>query len=182
MITSSFLFSQEVKKDSVKVHVLDEVVVTGQLKPQSIKKSVFEVKVISSKDIENRAGNNLADLLSQTLNIDVFQNASTGKSEINVLGLDGKYFKVLIDNIPIVNEEGFGNNTDLTLINLDDVERIELVQGAMGVQYGANALSGVLNIITKKNQNINGKLTPFYKKKLWEMNMNFLIKDDIFSR
>jgi outer membrane receptor for ferrienterochelin and colicins len=164
MITSSFLFSQEVKKDSVKVHVLDEVVVTGQLKPQSIKKSVFEVKVITSKDIENRAGNNLADLLSQTLNIDVFQNASTGKSEINVLGLDGKYFKVLIDNIPVVNEEGFGNNTDLTLINLDDVERIELVQGAMGVQYGANALSGVLNIITKKKSKYKWKVNAFLQE------------------
>ncbi|WP_435263377.1 TonB-dependent receptor plug domain-containing protein [Tenacibaculum sp. nBUS_03] len=153
-LISISVFSQErieVKKDSIKENNLDEVVVTGQLRPQSVKKSVFEVKVITRKDIENRAGNNLADLLNQTLNVSVFQNSSTGKSGINVLGLDAKYFKVLVDNIPIVNEEGFGNNTDLTLINIDDIERVELVEGAMGVQYGANALSGVINIITKKS-------------------------------
>ena len=153
-----------VLKDSIHAEQLDEVIVTGQLKPQSIKKSVFEVKVITRKDIERRAGNNLADLLSQTLNIDVFQNASSGKSEINVLGLDGRYFKVLIDNIPVVNEEGFGNNTDLTLLNLDDVERIELVQGAMGVQYGANALSGVLNIITKKSSKYSWQAKAFVQE------------------
>lgn len=160
-IFSLNIFSQEnasQRLDTVNSYKLDEVVVTGQLRPQSIKKSVFEVKVITRKDIDRRAGNNLADLLNQILNIDVFQNSSSAKSDINVLGLDGKYFKVLIDNIPVVNEEGFGNYTDLTLINLDDVARIELVQGAMGVQYGANALSGVLNIITKKKS-----------KNLWEI-------------
>lgn len=158
-------FTQQKKvADSTKVETLDEVVVTGQLRPQSIKQSVFEVKVITKKDIENRAGNNLADLLSQILNIDVFQNASNGKSDINVLGLDGKYFKVLIDNIPVINEEGFGNSTDLTLINLDDVERIELVQGAMGVQYGANTLSGVLNIITKKKTKNSWEIKTFLQE------------------
>jgi len=61
--TVSFCQNITSKRDSSKVEELDEVIVTGQLKPQSIKKSVFEVKVITSKDIENRAGNNLADLL-----------------------------------------------------------------------------------------------------------------------
>ena len=157
-------FSQVEHLDSIQVNELDEVVVTGQLNPQSIKKSVFEVKVITSKDIERRAGNNLADLLSQTLNIDVFQNASSGKSEINVLGLDARYFKVLVDNIPLVNEEGFGNNIDLTTINLDDVARIEFVQGAMGVQYGANAMSGVLNIITKKKSRHDWQIKTFVQE------------------
>jgi outer membrane receptor for ferrienterochelin and colicins len=164
LLLSVSVFCQEKKKDSTKVTTLDEVVVTGQLRPQSIKKSIFEVKVITRTDIERRAGNNLADLLNQILNIDVFQNSSSGKSEINVLGLDGKYFKVLIDNIPVVNEEGFGNYTDLTLINLDDVERIELVQGAMGVQYGANALSGVLNIITKKSSKHSWEIKTFLQE------------------
>ncbi|XCF06653.1 TonB-dependent receptor plug domain-containing protein [Tamlana crocina] len=157
-------FAQKVELDSTKTQQLDEVVVTGQLKPQSIRKSVFEVEVITREDIENRAGNNLADLLNQILNIDVFQNASNGRSEINVLGLGSRYFKVLIDNIPVINEEGFGNSTDLTTINLNDVERIELVQGAMGVQYGANAMSGVLNIITKKKSKSDWEINTFVQE------------------
>jgi outer membrane receptor for ferrienterochelin and colicins len=164
LLLSFSTYCQEREKNSARITSLDEVVVTGQLRPQSIKNSIFEVKVITRKDIERRAGNNLADVLNQLLNIDIFQNASNGKSDINVLGLDGKYFKILLDNIPIINEEGFGNYTDLTLINLEDVERIELVQGAMGVQYGANSLSGVLNIITRKKSNNSWEIQTFFQE------------------
>jgi outer membrane receptor for ferrienterochelin and colicins len=57
----------------------------------------------------------------------------------------------LVDNVPLVNEAGLGNNIDLSQINLNDVDHIEIVEGSMGVSYGANAVSGVLNIITKKS-------------------------------
>ncbi len=147
------------KRDSTYVEALEEVVVTGQHNPQSANKSVFEVKVISQKDIERQAGNNLADILNSTLNLNITPNTATGKSGVSLFGLDSQYFKVLVDNVPIINEEGVGNNTDLTLINLDDVERIEIVEGAMGVQYGANAVSGIINIITKKSS-----------KSKWEIN------------
>ena len=43
-----------------------------------------------------------------------------------------------------------GTNVDLTQVNLDDVERIEIIEGSMGVTHGANAVTGILNIITKK--------------------------------
>ena len=163
----SFLQAQEIKpieKDSIKIEKLAEIVITAQINPQSVKKSIFEVKVITQKDIELRAGNNLADLLNQSLNINVIPNTSNGKSGVSLFGLDAQYFKVLIDNIPVINEEGFGNNVDLTLINLDDVERIEIVEGSMGVQYGANAVSGVINIITKKSIRENTKISIFLQE------------------
>ena len=139
------------KNDSINPEKLKEVVVTGQINPQSVSKSVVEVKVITRNDIERQAGNTLADVLNTTLNLNITPNTSTGKSGVSLFGLDSQYFKVLIDNVPIINEEGVGNNADLTLINLDDVERIEIVEGAMGVQYGSNAVSGIINIITKKS-------------------------------
>ncbi|MFV0573000.1 MAG: TonB-dependent receptor plug domain-containing protein [Xanthomarina gelatinilytica] len=150
LFLSPIAFAQEIKTDSTNIEELKEVVVTGQLNPQSVKKSVFEVKVIKRKQIEQQAANNLADLLNQTLNINILYDSGTGKSGVSLFGLDSQYFKVLIDNIPVINEDGFGNNTDLTLMNLDDIEQIEIVEGSMGVQYGANAVSGVINIITKK--------------------------------
>lgn len=143
--------SQEQKSDSTKVENLGEVIITGQYSKQSVKKSVFEVKVLTRTDIENHGASDLAHLLNTTLNINIIPNASTGKSGVSLFGLDEQYFKVLIDGIPVINEEGFGNNTDLTLINLNDVERIEIVEGAMGVQYGANSVSGIINVITKKS-------------------------------
>ncbi|MFD2543056.1 TonB-dependent receptor plug domain-containing protein [Lacinutrix gracilariae] len=147
---SSLSFSQ-IKKDSTEVEQLEEVVVTGQYNAQSIKKSVHNVIVIKREQIEQQAANNLADLLNFNLNLNIIANAQTGKSNISFFGLDEQYFNILIDNIPLVSDNGLGNNTDLTQINLDDVERIEIVEGAMGVEYGANAISGVINIITKKS-------------------------------
>ena len=142
-------FAQE--KDSiVSKEKLSEVVVTGQLGPQSIKKSVFNVRVISKEDIKQLAANNLSDVLNQYLNITVQNSGSDGRSTVSMFGLDSQYFKILVDNIPLVSDTGMGTNVDLTQVNLDDVERIEIIEGSMGVTHGANAVTGILNIITKK--------------------------------
>jgi outer membrane receptor for ferrienterochelin and colicins len=137
-------------QDSI-TEAIPEIVVTGQFEPQSVKKSVFNVRVISSKDIKQLAANNLSDVLNQYLNINIRPDSQTGRSTVSLLGLDGQYFKVLMDNVPMVSDNGLGNNIDLTQINLDQVERIEIIEGSMGVTHGANAVSGILNIITKKN-------------------------------
>ncbi|GAA3632293.1 TonB-dependent receptor plug domain-containing protein [Flavivirga jejuensis] len=164
ILFSCLIFSQETTKDSLTVERLEQVIITGQYNLQSVNKSVFEVKVINRKEIENRAVNNLADLLNQSLNINITPNTSTGKSGVSLFGLDAQYFKILIDNIPVINEEGVGNNVDLTLINLDDVQQIEIIEGAMGVQYGANAISGVINIITKKSSKYKTQINAFVQE------------------
>jgi outer membrane receptor for ferrienterochelin and colicins len=149
VFTPIALLAQEPNLDSIQK--LEEVVVTGQYSKQSVKKSVYEVKVITNTVIQQNAANNLADLLNQNLNIQIVPNAQTGKSQVSLFGLDGQYIKVLMDGIPMVSDEGFGNNIDLTQINLDDIEQIEIVEGAMGVEYGANAVTGIINLISKKS-------------------------------
>lgn len=144
-------FSQEIERDSIyKNHQIEEVVITGQFEPQSINKSVHNVRVISSQDIKNLGAVHLGDVLNQYINITVAPSRS-GRTTVSMFGLDANYFKILVDNIPLVNEGGLGNNTDLSQINLNDIERIEIIEGAMGVTHGANAVSGILNIITKKS-------------------------------
>lgn len=157
LLLSQFSFSQI--RDTLGVNKLSEVVVTGQFEPQSIKKSVFNVRIISSADIQNLAANNLADVLNQYLNITVRPSGTTGRSTVSLFGLDSQYFKILVDNVPLVNEAGLGNNIDLSQINLNDVDHIEIVEGSMGVSYGANAVSGVLNIITKKSSQYKWVIT-----------------------
>lgn len=165
IITHSFSQDKnQIVPDTTYTQKLSEVVVTAQFNPQSVKKSIFEVKVITRKDIEQRAANNLADLLNQVLNINITPNTSTGKSGVSLFGLDAQYFKILIDNVPVINEEGIGNNVDLTLINLDDIQQIEIVEGAMGVQYGANAVSGVINIITKKSSSQTTQINAYVQE------------------
>ncbi|WP_417237341.1 MULTISPECIES: TonB-dependent receptor plug domain-containing protein [Flavobacteriaceae] len=158
LFLSACVFSQEVLIDSTRTEELNEVVITGQYNRQSIKKSVHNVIVIDREQIDNQAANNLADLLNFNLNLNIIPDAQTGKSQISFFGLDAKYFNILIDNIPLVGDNGLGNNIDLTQVNLDEIERIEIVEGSMGVEYGANAVSGIINIITKKAIDTNWQI------------------------
>lgn len=144
-------FSQEKDNDSIVAKKMQEVVVTGQFSPQSIKKSVFNVRLISAKDIQNLAANNLSDVLNQYLNITVRPSGTNGRSTVSLFGLDSQYFKIFMDGVPLANEAGLGNNIDLSQINLNDIEQIEIVEGSMGVTHGANSVSGILNIVTKKS-------------------------------
>jgi len=142
---------EDIEIDSTGVINLNNAVITGQYSAQSIDKSIYQVEVISADDIKNFAGNTVADVLNQNLNLLIIPNPKSGDSQADIMGLTGDYVKVLVDNIPLVGDSGMGNSIDLTKINLDNVERIEIVKGSMGVDYGNNALGGVINIITKKN-------------------------------
>ncbi len=148
---------KEEVKDSIRTvqYKLDEVTVIGtaQHNPQSIKKAVYNVSVIKNKKIKLLAATSLEDVLRQSLNLKVIPNPATGKNSISLFGLDGQYVKVLVDNIPLVNDKSYGNDADLSQINLQDVKQIEIVEGAMAVEYGSNAVTGVVNIVTKKKSN-----------------------------
>jgi outer membrane receptor for ferrienterochelin and colicins len=151
--------AQEKLTDSLKTETLEEVVITGQFEPQALKKSVYNVRVITKEDIKQLAANNLADVLNQYLNISIRASGSDGRSTVSMFGLDAQYFKILVDNIPLVSDTGLGSNIDLTQVNLDDIERIEIIEGSMGVTHGANAVTGVLNIITKKTSRYSWEIT-----------------------
>lgn len=148
-------------KDSLSYRNIDDIIVTGQYAPQSLNKSIYQVEIISEQDIKNRAASTLADVLNYNLNFLVLPNHETGDSQVSLFGLNGQYFKVMIDNIPVVSDNGMGNNIDLTKINLDNVEQIEIVRGSMGVDYGANSLTGIINIITKKKISKKWKISGY---------------------
>lgn len=141
------------EKDSLNQKKIEDVIITGQYMQQSINKSIYKVEVIDAQQIKNMAVSTAAEVLNQNLNILIEPSRSSGDSGANIMGLTGEYTKILIDNIPIVSDQGVGNIFDLTKINVNNIERIEIVKGSMGVEYGNNAVAGVINIITKKNYN-----------------------------
>lgn len=155
---------QNQELDLNSIQDLDPVILTGQFSAQSVDQSIFEVDVITRSDIQKMAGNSLDDVLKQTLNLNVIPNAGEGRSGIEQFGFGSEYIKILVDGIPMVGDEGFGNAIDITQINLDDIEQIEIVEGAMAVQYGANAVTGVINIITKKNSRHRWSITPYVQE------------------
>ena len=127
---------------------MEEVVVTGQYKPQKVDKSIYKIDVINSKTLTERGVTNLAEALSNETGIRLSIDPSTGTS-IEMQGMGGENVKYLIDGIPIVGR--VNGDIDLAQINMENVDHIEIVQGPMSVVYGTSALAGVINIITKQN-------------------------------
>lgn len=148
---SALVWVHAQEKDSLHQKKIEEVVITGQYTQQSINKSIYKVEVINAEQVKNMAVTTAAEVLNQNLNIQTVPDSGDGNSSVSIMGLGGAYTKILIDNIPVVNDRGSGNQTDLSKINVNNIERIEVVKGAMGVEYGNNAVTGVINIITKKN-------------------------------
>ena len=141
---------------------LEETVITGQYKPEDAKSSLYSVKVIDSKIIESRGANNLQDLLGQELNIRIKQDNILG-SGLSLQGLGGEQVKYMVDGVPVIGR--VNGDIDLSQLNLNDVERIEIIEGPASVLYGTNALGGVVNIITKKEQQqkVNASVKAYYE-------------------
>lgn len=166
-----------------KIQEMNEVVVTAQYAPQRVDQSIYKVKVINSRQIEQKAANNLNDLLSSELNIRVSQDGALGTS-MSLQGLSGEHVKFLIDGVPVIGR--MNGNIDISQLNLYNVDHIEVIEGPMSVVYGSNALAGVVNIITKENKNT--RLSAFAKGYLesagiydFSLGASYKVKDHVVS-
>lgn len=132
---------------------LNEVVITGQSEPQSLRNSVYQVRTIDSERIRLRGATNLQTILNTELGIRFSNDLTLGTSDIQLMGMSGQGVKILLDGIPMVDRGG--TRESLGQIDVNIIERIEIVEGPMSVMYGTDALAGVINIITKKGHGGN---------------------------
>ncbi|MFK5952321.1 MAG: TonB-dependent receptor [Desulfobacterium sp.] len=111
------------------------------------------VTVITSEDIQAKQLNSVADLLRGIPGIDLVSNGGPGTATtVFTRGADSKNTLVLIDGIMLNDVSGPNRGADLGNINVDNIQQIEVIRGAMSVMYGSNATAGVINIITKKGK------------------------------
>ncbi len=155
--------------DGIKVIIMnsanikfDEITVTGSYLPGYQSNSVYNIDVINRKDIEQRAANNVKDLLSQEMNVNIANDGVLGSS-MSIQGTGGQNVKFLIDGIPVIGRQN--GNIDISQLNLSNIERVEIVKGPMSVLYGSDALGGVVNLITKNSsdEKLTGSLTSYYE-------------------
>lgn len=141
---------------------LNEVVVTAQYTPQRVDQSIYKVKVIGVKQIEQKGATNLSNLFQNELSIRISQDGMLG-SNMNIRGLGGEHVKFLIDGVPVIGR--LNGDIDLGQLNLNNVDHIEMIEGPMSVVYGSNAIAGVINIITKENKNskVSANIDTYYE-------------------
>ncbi|MEI5985174.1 MULTISPECIES: TonB-dependent receptor plug domain-containing protein [Sphingobacterium] len=139
---------QRQKQDSLfQKQVIEQVVVTGQIKPTSLKNSIYAVRTINRDDIIRRATSDITTLLNTQLGIRFNNDLVLGESDIELMGMSGQNVKILLDGIPLIDRGS--TKQSLSQIDINTIERIELVEGPVSVIYGTDALAGVINIITR---------------------------------
>lgn len=150
IFTINTMNAQQVKDT---VEQLKEVVITATkfaTEKEKVGKIIYK---ISPTQIENSKGKSVTEVLSNFAGIDINGvNSSAGKNKsVYIRGGRDRQVLVLINGVPVSDPSGITTTYDLRLLTLNQVESIEVMNGAASTLYGSGAATGVINIILKKS-------------------------------
>ena len=135
-------------------------VTSVSMKEQSLSKVASSIYVITQDDIRHSGATEVPDLLRMVPGVEVARiNENTWA--ISIRGFNDRYagdVLVLIDGRSVYSPAFSGVYWDQQTLPLEDIERIEVIRGAGGTIWGANAMNGVINIITKNSKDTHGGL------------------------
>ncbi len=128
---------------------LEQIVITAARTPQVIEDLGTNVTVITSEDIKTLKADTLGNVLGKISGIEVSKEGTLGANQsLSIRGCTTQQVLVMIDGRAI-NSTSLGL-AEISQVPLSNVQRIEIIRGAHSSLYGANAVGGVINIITKK--------------------------------
>jgi len=134
---------------------LNAIVITATRSGRPLKDEPIHTQVVNGNELQKTDVNSLGDaLIGYFPGID-FKNLSAGSggSTLQMNGFSNQYVLILVDGERL-NPGDTKENVDLSRINTDNIERIEIVRGASCALYGSDAIGGVINVITKKNAKV----------------------------
>ena len=126
---------------------METVVVTGTRTPKLLKDVPIVTRVISMNEIKKVDATHIGDLLQSELPGIEFSYSMNQQTSLNMQGFGGNAVLFLVDGERLAGETL--DNIDYSRLNMDNVERIEIVKGAASSLYGSNAVGGVVNIISR---------------------------------
>lgn len=133
-----------------------DIVVTAAGFEQKITDAPASITVVTAEELRERPYMTLIDAVRDIEGVDVGETSDkTGQRTISIRGMGSDYTLILIDgrrqnNHGDIYPNSFGGNQFNHIPPLDAIERIEVIRGPASTLYGADALGGVINIITKK--------------------------------
>lgn len=131
---------------------LDPVIVTSTVYPKKIRNNQLNTITISQEHIQNSKAKNLREILITVPGLYIDQRGGlSGTSSVYIRGGDPNFTVVMLDGIELNNPSNSrGGSFDFSTISTANIERIEIIKGPLSVIYGSGAISGIINIITKK--------------------------------
>ena len=143
------------KKDSLdaKTFYLDEITLIESQIPIKRKESGRSIIKIDSTDLKRFSGRNISELLSTKAGlITLGNNSITGQNiRYSIRGSNNNQILILIDGVRISDPSRIDNDFDINFLNINQIESIEILKGALSSLYGSSASAGIVNITTKKS-------------------------------
>lgn len=141
---------EQTEQNEDDVECLSEVTVSGSLAPLTQLQSARIVSVLSREDVQRAGAQSVNDLLKIVSGVDVRQRGGFGiQTDISIDGGTFDQIIILLNGVNISNPHTGHLAADFP-VTLDDIERIEVLEGASSRAYGAAAFGGAINIVTRK--------------------------------
>lgn len=165
----------------------DEVVVSANRNEVSRKEAPVVVNVMSTKLFEMVNSTDLAKTLNYQSGLRVENNCQNcGFPQVRINGLEGPYSQILINSRPVIS--ALSGVYGLEQIPVNMIERVEVVRGGGSALFGANAVGGTINIITKDPINNSFQVSSMFSNmdgKSWEQymggNVSLVAKDNSYG-
>lgn len=152
VVTSVTAFSGWAQDNTTTNHS-DKLVVTANRFPQPVSSVLAPTSVVTRTDIDRWQAKSLTDVMRRLPGVDIAQNGGLGQnSSLFVRGTNSSHVLVLIDGIRL-NQAGVSGSSDLSQIPISLVQKIEYIRGPRSAVYGSDAIGGVVNIITTRENN-----------------------------
>lgn len=130
----------------------EEIIVQGTRSGRRVQDEPIRVEVIAGEEIEEKAimrPGNIAMLVNETGGVRVqVTSPALGAANIRIQGLEGRYTQLLADNLPLYG--GQASSLGLLQIPPTDLGQVEVIKGSASALYGASALGGVINLVSKR--------------------------------
>ncbi|MFI5362654.1 MAG: TonB-dependent receptor plug domain-containing protein [Elusimicrobiota bacterium] len=149
--------------DDLKFFEEEAQVVSASLKPSSIGKAPATVYVVTSEYIRNSGAQTIWDALRTVPGVDVMETRAD-QGEVSIRGLNktqNNRTLVLLDGKTVLNGLFDSLTWESIPVTMAEIDRIEVVEGPASALYGANAVSGVINIITKTPEQLKGGVVSY---------------------
>ncbi len=138
------------------VSEINPVSITTSARPRLATDEAYSLRVVSSKTIKQMGAQTVADVIQNQTSIILNNDASLGTS-MQLQGMGGQNVKILINGVPMIGR--INGNIDISQIPINEIEKIEIIEGPMSVVYGTDAIGGVINIITRTPFTVNNRIS-----------------------
>ena len=129
---------------------IEEVLVSASLIPIAASRSANAITVIDSEHLKNRAALSVSDLLRDVPGLAVSRSGVQGSAtQIRVRGAEANHLLVLIDGVE-ANDPSQSDELNWGTLSAADIQRIEVIRGPQSAMRGSDAMAGVVNIITRR--------------------------------